>query len=69
MEIDPIKQLSPNDMALLVSGLKRLKDNLNELSQALDQAAFEMEEEESKKFQQVVLDTITKIKRQIQQCP
>lgn len=69
MKIDPIKQLSPHDMALLVKAMEQLKNNLNELSQGLNQAAFEMEEEEAQKFQQVVLDTISKIKKQIQQCP
>jgi hypothetical protein len=49
--------------------MEQLKNNLNELSQGLNQAAFEMEEEEAQKFQQVVLDTISKIKKQIQQCP
>ncbi|MDT0356453.1 hypothetical protein RJO15_11775 [Herbaspirillum huttiense F1] len=69
MKIDPIKQLAPHDMALVVKAMEQLKNNLNELSQALNQAAFEMEEEEAQKFQQVVLDTISKIKKQIQQCP
>ncbi|EOA06563.1 hypothetical protein HFRIS_002349 [Herbaspirillum frisingense GSF30] len=67
MEIDPIKQLSSDDMALLLKAMEKLKDDLHELSQALDQVAFEMEEEEAQKFEQVVLDTISKIKRQIQQ--
>ncbi len=67
MEIDPIKQLSSDDMALLLKAMEKLKDDLHELSQALEQVAFEMEEEEAQKFEQVVLGTISKIKRQIQQ--
>jgi len=61
-------ELSSQDMALLVKAMEKLRDDLHQLAEALNDAAFEMEEEEAAlQFKRVVVDTITKIKKKIQE--
>ncbi|EOA03968.1 hypothetical protein HFRIS_014854 [Herbaspirillum frisingense GSF30] len=69
MEIEPAKQLTADDITLLMKAMEKLKDELNELSKTLNEVAFAMEEEEAQKFKVTVFDVIAKIKRQIQQAP
>lgn len=58
-------ELSPKDMTLLLHSMQKLRDDLRQLAEALNDAALEMEEEEAKKYNSIALDTINKIKRQI----
>ncbi|EIJ46423.1 hypothetical protein GWL_34510 [Herbaspirillum sp. GW103] len=62
--------MSSHDMALLVKAMEKLRDDLHQLVEALNDAASEMEEEEAaQQFKWVVADTITKIKKKIQESP
>lgn len=63
------KLLSADDVALLLKTMEKLRDDLQHLSETLEQVAFEMEEEEAHKFKQIVTETIEKITRQIRGAP